>query len=145
MYERMLDRNNEPSMDEIKAYIGEPGCGLLAKLEDYLRSHYELARELRFPFGKSYGWGFKYSHKTKHLCYLFFEKGAITVTIQIGDGDVPKLSKLLDGFLPKTKRLWEERYPCGKAGGWMHYRVFSEGELADVIGIISVKKKPLQC
>ncbi|MDR1954489.1 MAG: DUF3788 domain-containing protein [Candidatus Methanoplasma sp.] len=140
----MLDKDSEPSAEQIREYIGEQSYGLLTKLEDRLKARYDLSKELRFPFGNSYGWGFRYGHRTKLLCYLFFEKGAITITVQIGSGEVPGLNEHLGSFLPRTKELWEGRYPCGGGGGWVHYRVFSEDELSDVIKIITVKKKPVR-
>ena len=138
----MLDKNNEPSIEDIKKYIGKQGTRLLAGLESYLGAHYDLRKEIRFPFGNSYGWGYKYSHKSKHLCYLFFEDGAITVTVQIGDGEVQKLNEQLESFTPRTRQQWEDRYPCGNNGGWIHYRIFTDEELADVIKIIAIKKSP---
>jgi len=143
MYERMLDKSSEPDGEQIREYIGGRGFALLTALEAHLQSRYDLSKELRFPFGGGYGWGYKYSHKTKHLCYAFFEKGAITVTIQIGTNDALKLDAQLPALLPKTRELWKNRYPCGDGGGWIHYRVMSGEELADVFGLIAVRKKPL--
>jgi len=143
MYERLLDKNIMPSAEEITAYIGRQSSELLEALEKSLNERYDIVKELKFPFGNSYGWGYKYSHKTKHLCYIFFEKDAITVTIQIGSNEVSKLNEQLKDFLPKTKKLWEERYPCG-AGGWIHYRVLAEDELTDILKLIAIKKKPVK-
>ena len=142
MYERMLDKSSEPTIEQIDEYIGKSARNLLAALENQLRNHYDLSKELRFPFGKGYGWGFKYCHKSAHLCYVFFESGAITVTIQIGSKEAPKLNEQFGSFLPKTREAWENRYPCGDGGGWLHYKVLSEEELADVIKIITIKKPP---
>ena len=144
MYERMLDKNNKPPEEQIVKYIGKLSNNLLVRLEEYLKDHYDLSKELKFPFGNSYGWGFKYSHKSKHLCYLFFEKGAITITIQIGNSELPRLNEIYASFIPKTKQQWEHRYPCGNGGGWIHYRVLSDDELSDIIKIIGVKKKPVR-
>lgn len=91
----------------------------------------------------SYGWGFKYSHKTKHLFYLFFERDALTATIQIGDKDVPKLLEQYNLFSLKAQSYWENRYPCGKNGGWIHYRILSDDELDDVLRFIAVKNTPI--
>lgn len=44
-------------------------------------------------------------------------------------------------MLPKTKELWENRYPCGN-GGWVHYRVENDNELFDIQKFICIKKKP---
>lgn len=67
-------------------------------MEEYLNTHYQLVKEIRFPFGNSYGWGYKYSHKSSHLCYAFFEKGAFTVTIQIGDKQAQLVEDVLSSL-----------------------------------------------
>ncbi|MGC8832254.1 MAG: DUF3788 domain-containing protein [Thermoproteota archaeon] len=143
MYERMLNRDVEPSLADMRRAIGVKGTRLLAGLDGFLRSHYDVKSEIRFPFGSGYGWGIKYSHRSKHLCYVFPEKDAFTVTIQIGRNELPRLNMGLSGFSRKTKRLWENRYPCGE-GGWVHYRVLSKQDLKDVEELIKIKKPPVK-
>lgn len=138
MYERLLDKNSIPAVDEIVEYIGAGSFALLGKLETELNKTYPVKKELRFPFGNNYGWGYKYSCKSKHICYLFFEKDSFTVMIQLGDGKA--VEEILENCLPKTKELWEKRYPCSN-GGWVHYRVLNEEELQDVIKLIHIKMK----
>lgn len=48
---------------------------------------------------------------------------------------------VIGNMLPKTKELWENRYPCGN-GGWVHYRVENDNELFDIQKFICIKKKP---
>ena len=143
MYERLLDKSHEPALEQIKEYLGNESHERFTQLEKYLQTHYLLTKELRFPFGNSYGWGYKYSHKSAHLCYAFFEEEAFTVTIQIGDKQVPVVENALNSLSPKTQKLWEERYPCGGNGGWVHFRVLRDEELKEVYTLISAKKKPI--
>lgn len=138
---RLTNPAAPPTQDEISALLGKKPAERMEKLEAFLYSAYELNRELKFPFGDSYGWGYKYSHKSKMLCYLFFEKDAFTVTLSIGKPELPRLQKELPSLLPKTQELWQNRYPCGE-GGWIHYRVLCEEELVDVEKLISIRKKP---
>ncbi len=142
MYERMLDKLNEPTSEAIQDHIGETSTALLHSFEDALKLRYDLQRDLKFPFGNNYGWGYTYSHKTKHLCYVFFEKEAITILLQLGGNLVSKLEKVLPACLSKTKDYWEHRYPCGD-GGWIHYRVLTMEELNDVIKLLAIKQKPV--
>jgi hypothetical protein len=142
MYDRLLDKGNQPTDEFIESYLGEQSINLLAEFENQLNSDYQITRELRFPFGGSYGWGYKYSHKSSHLCYAFFEAGAFTVTLQLGDSCVTKVQQIIQNLLPKTSDLWRNRYPCGKQGGWIHYRVLDKIEINDVIELIKIKKKP---
>jgi len=140
MYERMLDKSTKPNETAIKEYLGQESSKLLADFESCLRANYQLAKELKFPFGNGYGWGFKYSLRTAHLCYALFEKGAFTVTLQISDKQVAALEEILPVLLPKTQDLWKNRYPCGERGGWVHYRVLTDDELTDICKLIFIKK-----
>lgn len=143
MYERLLDKNNQPTPEQVREYLGERSFRRLSSLEEYLRAHYLLSKETRFPFGNNYGWGYKYSHKAAHLCYAFFEKEAFTVTLQIGDKQVHTLDGMMGSLSPKARELWENRYPCGENGGWVHYRVLADEELSDVYQLLYAKKKPV--
>lgn len=107
----------------------------------YLADHYDFKKELRFPFGNNYGWGYKYSHKSSHLCYTFFESGAFTVTLQLGDSCVPAVERMLPVLSEKAKEIWKNRYSCGKQGGWIHYRVIHDNDLDDILKLILAKKK----
>lgn len=142
MYERLLDKNNPPTADFIKEFVGIKSYTALAQFEDFLNNNYHLSKEIKFPFGNNYGWGYKYSHKSAHLCYVFFESGSFTVTLQLGDNCVPKIEQILPDLSQKAQELWQNRYPCGKQGGWIHYRVINRDELNDVLAFVRVKKKP---
>ena len=140
MYERMLDKSQPPTGKAIESLLGAQSYGLLAQLEERLGSFCQLSKEVKFPFGNSYGWGYKYSRGAAHICYAFFEAGAFTVMLQLGGKHVTKVDALLPQLLPKTRQLWEERYPCGKeGGGWIHYQVLSERELQDALELIKLK------
>ena len=141
--ERMLDKTVTPDEAAINEYLGRQSFERLSRLEMYLRENYEFVKELKFPFGNNYGWCYKYNHKSSHLCYAFFEKGAFNVMLQIGDKLVPLMEDTLPTLLSKTKELWENRYPCGECGGWIHYSVETDEELSDVCRLISIKKKPV--
>ncbi len=142
MYERLLDKNNPPTTEFIRAYIGIKSHTVLLQFEDFLSNNYHLSKEMRFPFGNSYGWGYKYSHKSSHLCYVFFESGAFTITLQLGDNCVSKIEQILPNLSQKAKELWQNRYPCGEQGGWIHYRVIDTNELNDIFEFLKIKKKP---
>ncbi len=136
-----MNPDTPPLPDEISALLGGEAAARMERFESFLRSGYPYSRELKFPFGDSYGWGYRYGCGTKMLCYLFFEKGAFTVTLSIGKPELPRLLKQLPAMLPKTRKLWENRYPCGE-GGWIHYQVLGDEELADVEQLIAVRKRP---
>ena len=142
MYERLLNKSVMPDEATIREHIGEESHERLVALEIRLHGDYQLSRELKFPFGNNYGWGYKFSHKSSHLCYTFFEKDTFTVMLQIGDKQVSLLESQLPSLLQKTQDLWKNRYSCGERGGWVHYRVLSDDELTDVVKLLAIRKKP---
>ena len=142
MYERMLDGGHRPSTLEIQNTLGMKACSYLNLLETRLADLYDLRKEFRFPFGNDYGWGVKYSHKAVHLVYVFFEQGAFTVMLQIGDARVPLMKESLSSWSEKARTLWENRYPCGEEGGWIRYRILEQEEIEEIIRLIMIKKAP---
>lgn len=143
MFERMLDKSIIPNASQILETLGEKSYEQLMQFEASLSSQYDLHKELRFPFGNNYGWGYKYSHKTFHLCYAFFEKGAFTVMLQIGDKQVAKAERIIAGLSDKAQTVWSNRYPCGDQGGWIFYRIIEDQDVSEVIQCIHAKKAPL--
>lgn len=141
-YARMLDKRKKPTEDAINKVLGLESAARLQALELFLQDHYLLARELRFPFGDNYGWGYKFTHGRKHLCYVFFEEGAFTVTLQIDDNAVDAVEKALPSMLPQTGEIWAGRRHSGEKGGWIHYRVLSDDVLPDIEQLITLGVKP---
>jgi len=142
MPDRLVDKARPPTPEQIEELLGADGYRRLQMLEAWLLAHYDLSTELRFPFGASYGWGYKYSHKSTHLCYAFFQAGAFTVTIQIGDKQAAALTAILDSLTAKAQDLWVHRYPCGNQGGWVHYEITSDDQLGDIYALIITRKRP---
>ncbi len=141
MYERMLDKKTVPIPKEIKEYMGKEAVENSEILKKSLKKVLDLNFELKFPFGNNYGWGYKVSNKTKHLFYLFFEKGSFTIMLQINkiktEEELAKYNQLSE----KGKTYWENRYPCGENGGWIQYRVTDKKELKDIGIFLSIRTK----
>ena len=139
MYERILDKNNVPTVIKIKEYMGEKAIENSEFLKRALKKVYEINIELKYPFGNNYGWGYKVSNKSKHLFYLFPEKESFTIMLQIQgiktEKEIEKYNKLLD----EGKDYWKNRYPCGKNGGWIHYRIINKKQLKDIGIFLSIK------
>lgn len=138
MYERMLDKASKPNEQDIIAYIGDATYRNLLQFEQDLAQFYDVTKDLKFPFGNQYGWGYKYSHRKKHLCYLFFEKDAFTITIQIS-GSIK--NDILNKLSSSAQTLWANRYPCGDDGGWIHYRILDVKDLQDIYIFLGLRQK----
>ena len=134
MYERMLNKHEVPAFEDLINYCGRSGKYWI-DFENYLASEFEAERLIRFPYGKKYGWGAKYSQKNKHICDVFAEDGAFTVFFQISSDAVDSVLDVLDEY---AKEIWEDKYPCS-SGGWVRFRVLNEKHLENVKKLVNAK------
>lgn len=134
----MLDKSKEPSKEEIEEWIGQSAKRELDEIIHQLNTINSVSISLVFPFGKEYGWGYRIGYGKEMLCYLFFEKGAITAMLSITSKKVKAMEALYPSLSPKIKDLWDHRYTCG-SGGWIHVRIENIEDTRDVLNILSMK------
>lgn len=139
---RLTEKQHQPTDDFVQRFVGETAWNRLMLFEELLRKHYDLDRQMRFPFGSQYGWGFRYAHKKSLLLYVFFEEDGFCCTISISDVGAPRVEAMLDNLHPAIQDIWRNRYPCGETGGWLNRSVTCDEELPDLIRLIGVKVKP---
>jgi adenine-specific DNA methylase len=136
MYERMLDKQFEPSFDDLLSHSGER-ADLWLTLDTWFIEEFSAKKLIRFPYGNDYGWAVKYSRKSKHICDVFAENGAFSVFFKVDESAVEKVYDDLGDY---AKTVWKEAYPC-KNGGWIDFRVLNAIQLEDIKKIICAKMK----
>lgn len=139
---RFCEKYHQPTEDFIQTFMGDDAWQRLMRFEDMLRDRYDLNREMKFPFGNEYGWGFRYAHKKSLLLYVFFEEGGFCCTISINSAGAQEVEAMLDDLLPEIRTIWINRYACGADGGWINRSVTSDDELLDLVRLVGVKVKP---
>jgi len=134
MYERMLNKQETPTFDDLISHCGD--CGSLwLQLDKNMVEKYNVSKLIRFPYGKEYGWSVKYSIKSKHICDIFAENGAFTALFQVTTSAIETVYDELDTY---AKEIWEDKTPC-KGGGWVEFRVLNQEQLQDLEKIIHAK------
>ena len=64
MYERMLNKQVAPSIEDLTAYCGE-NAELFALMNEWLSQTYGTVQTIVFPYGNKYGWGVAHRKKEK--------------------------------------------------------------------------------
>lgn len=134
MYERMLNKEIKPSIEDMSLYIGSRSK-LFHMFNSFLSDHYETTQEMRFPYGKKYGWCITHRKGKKLICDVFAEVDAFTVMVRLSN---PQFHKVYNTLQLETKKIIDNKYPCGN-GGWIHYRVLTEKHLEDIQILLSAK------
>lgn len=137
MYERMLNKQESPTIEEMAAYCGE-NAERFSLLNDWLHSTFGTDRKVVFPYGNQYGWGIGHYKKKKLICTIFAENGAFTVMMRLTNA---QCEAVYGGVTAVTQRLIDNKYPCN-VGGWIHYRVTGAEHVKDIKKLLEVKTTP---
>lgn len=134
MYERMLNKQEKPNIEQMEIYCGD--CGeLFTQLNKWLSDTYGTVQEVTFPYGNHYGWGIAHRRKKKLICHVFAEENAFTVMIRLSN---KQFDSIYDKLHTDTQEQINHKYPCGD-GGWLHYRVTCKEQFDDAQTLLSVK------
>lgn len=134
MYERMLNKQIRPTIEEMTKYCKERS-ELFTLLNDWMATTFETKQTIVFPYGNSYGWGIAHRKKGKLICNVFAEDNAFTVMVRLSEKQCKKVYEQLQNY---AKELINNKYPCND-GGWIHYRIRCQEDLQDIQKILSVR------
>ncbi len=98
MNERMLDRTNQPTVDEMIAWIGQPIAKEWATLRGFLEETYHIVPIFN-DGGKRYGWNLQYRISKRPLCEMYPELGSFTTLVILGKAELEKA-------IGKNRNLW---------------------------------------
>ena len=76
MYERMLNKKEEPTIAGMTAYCGENG-GFFTSLNEWLSQTFATEQKVVFPYGNQYGWGIAHRLKQKLVCNIFADRKSV--------------------------------------------------------------------
>lgn len=134
MYERMLNKSENPTVENMTAYCGET-ARMFSELNEWIFHEYGTTQTIVFPYGNSYGWGISHKRKGKLVCNVFPENGAFTVMLRMSD---PQFASVYDWLGDYARNYIDNKYPCND-GGWIHYRITAREQLADIQIMLTAK------
>lgn len=137
-YERLLDKEHQPTEEEILNAIGQTAAWL--NLKQYIEGNYDFVPELVF-YAKKYGWTIRYRKSGKTLCSLFPEKGAFSALVVLGKKEAGKALSMLDEFSANVRTVLEGTEQLHD-GRWLWIRVLSVDDADDVKKLLRVKRRP---
>ena len=134
MYERMLNKQVVPTIEEMTEYCAE-NAERFSMINIWLTNAFNTEQKIVFPYGNKYGWGIGHYKKKKLICNIFAEAGAFTVMMRLSNVQYERVYERLGKY---TRDCIDNKYSCGD-GGWIHYRVISQEHYEDVKKLLEVK------
>lgn len=134
MYERMLNKQKTPTIEEMTNFCGE-NSERFTLLNEWLSSSFNTEQKVVFPYGNNYGWGIAHKKKNKLMCNIFAEYNSFTVMMRLSN---KQYDTVYDKLQKYTQEYIDNKYPCGD-GGWIHYRVTCDEHFDDIKTLLAVK------
>ena len=134
MYERMLNKQETPTIAEMIKFCGE-NSERFSLLNEWLVSAFHTEKKIVFPYGNKYGWGVSHKKNSKLICNIFAEDNAFTVMMRLSDKQYRAIYNQLQKY---AQEYIDNKYPCGD-GGWIHFRVTCKEHFDDIKILLSVK------
>lgn len=143
-YERLIDKNAQPSDAVMADVVGQPLAGAWAELRRFLVETYDVVPVLQFG-GPRYGWNLQHKKGGRPLCEMYPECGSFTALVVLGKKELDQALEKLETFGPTVHRALVDS-PRFHDGCWMYIRVTDpltcEQDAKDIEQLILIKKKP---
>jgi len=138
-FQRMLDKEKNPTNDDIISTVGEKSP-LWIEINKFIEARYEILPEIVF-YGKKYGWTLRYRKSGKTLCSFFPEINSFSVLIVLGSKEVDKLLQEIQNLNLRTRSVFENTEQLHD-GRWLWLRVFDVEDIKSIKLILSIKRNP---
>lgn len=132
MYERLLDKNVKPTIEEFMAHIGIEK-ELFENIDVFLMNELDSGKILKIG-AHDRCWQMSYHRKRKYICDIISEKNSFTVVTRLSEEN---LKQVYDDVLPYTKDCIDNS-PY-RHRGWVEYRVLNTEHLKDAKLILQVR------
>ena len=132
MYERLLNKDEMPTMEEFLAYIGK-GKELFDNIDAFLINEIDSVKVIKFD-AHSRCWKMSYHIKRNYICDIITEKDAFTIVTRLSEESI---QNVYDGLLPYAKECIDNS-PY-RHRGWIEYRVLSTQHLEDVKTMLQIR------
>lgn len=131
------DKKVQPADFDIRKIIG-PKLPLWDELIGTLREKYAPQEDLKFLYGKEYGWGIRFRIKGQLLTSLFPSDGGFIVQINLSPEDVESAQGMQPGRNVQQAIARANPYPEGR---WLFIPVESPADLEDIYRLLELRVK----
>lgn len=139
-YQRMLDKEHEPSEKQILGYLGGNAAEAWADIVSFLKTHYDFSPEPDYG-GAKYGWSIRYRKSGKSLCTLYPERGAFTILIVLGKKEVEQFEEHMSEFSTQFVELFKSARQFHD-GRWLWIRILDKPDAEDARHLLTMKRRP---
>ncbi len=132
------DKDHQPTEKEILSAVG-PKIHLWETLIEIVRKNYAPQQDLKYLYGKKYGWAVRFRIKEKTLLSLYPAQPGFTVQINLRPGAVRKALGMGMGKNVVDTIAKAHPYPEGR---WLFIHVVSKKDVVDIQRMLPLRVGP---
>jgi hypothetical protein len=130
-----VDKKYRPSEAEIHQAIG-PKLAVWQELVEFLRAHYPSDEDIKFLYGKKYGWVLRFRKRGQLLTSLYPTEGGFTAQINLGPAAIERTRNMELGENVRT--VIDQATPYSE-GRWLFIPVKSAEDVRDIRQLIALR------
>ena len=130
-----VDKKYQPSEAEIQQVLGSK-LAIWQTLVDYIREHYPSDEDLKFLYGKQYGWALRFRKRRQLLTSLYPTEGGFTVQINLGPGAIEQTRNMT---LSENVRAVIDKATPYSEGRWLFIPVKSAEDLHNIQQLLALR------
>lgn len=131
------DKSVQPDSDDIRRVLGS-SLPLWEELLAHIRDTYHPLEDIKFLYGKNYGWGVRFRLKGKLLASLYPANGHFKVQVILNPAEVEMVQGM--GMGGNITRTIDEATPYPE-GRWLFIPVTAGTDVHDIIRILELHAK----
>jgi len=129
------DKQRPPSVEELRAALGQR-LTLWERHVAHLLAAYPAQEDLKFMYGRKYGWALRFRIGNQLLTALYPTQGGFTVQVNLGPEAVERALGMGLGASVQGAIARAHPYPEGR---WLFIPVESESDLRDVQQLVALR------
>ena len=139
VYERMLDRDQQPDKEMIEKRLGREVLPVWQEAQAYLEDNFpEYAPELIY-YSTQHGWALRYRKESQQLCTLFPEKRAFSVLIVLSEEEEQLAQEKFNYFNARIRELLS-RPSSLPQGRWLWLRIEDHTDFVGLRLLLELKE-----
>ena len=130
-----IDKKHQPTEAEILEAVG-PKLPMWKTLIQHIHEQYLVVEELKFLYGKKYGWALRFRVKSQLLTNLYPVSGGFTVQVNLSQTAIDRALSRNLGRNVKEAIDRANPYPEGR---WLFVPVESEEDIQDIKQLLTFR------
>ncbi len=136
---RLLDRDNQPELEDIRKWIGREVLPVWDDVAAYLAEAFEAFEPELIFYSQQHGWAIRYRQEAQQLIALFPERGSFSALVMLSPEEDEQVLEKINYFNNKFREELNSPSPLPQ-GRWLWVRIEDHTDFVGLQLLLDAKK-----